>query len=663
MKKVVVVGAGYAGVLTAKKLAKKFKNDSNVSITIIDKNPYHTMLTELHEVAAGRVAEESIRLNLKKIFAKRQVEVVLDTVTSIDFEKKSVVGEAGQYPYDYVVLAAGSQPTYFGVEGAREHAFKLWSYDDAILLRDHIENCFYEASREKDEQKKKELLTFYVVGAGFTGVEMIGELAEYVPVLSQRYHINPEEVTMVNVDVLPKAVPILPDKLSKKVENRLEKMGVTLKYGYGVVAITEDSIRYKKDDEIFEAKTKTAVWAAGIESADLTNGVAKELPSQGRGRIEVNDYLNTPTRPEVYVVGDNMMFVNKEDNRPVPQMVENCEQSSSIAAHNLAIDLGKSGEKKIYEPKFHGVMVCVGGRYGVAHVGPSKHLFSLPSFLAMFAKHFINMIYYLQVLGWNKIFSYMKHEFFTVRHDRSFVGGHFSNKTPSFLLVLLRMWLGAVWVFEGLHKVVEGWMEKPMLEGFFSGASGWFDSIVNSQEVSRVINVVASASPVGTDAMGAATVAAEGTSGAGVALMNWDILGLIRIIFVSGKPLGSATLADYAIKLDIPIMNWFVDTVILSSDGMQLFMQASIVIIEILIGLALIGGLFATPSAGVSLILQFMFVCTTGLYLSTLWMVFAGIAVLIGSGRIFGFDYYVMLPLKKAWAKIPFMKKWYLYHD
>ena len=110
-------------------------------------------------------------------------------------------------------------------------------------------------------------------------------------------------------------------------------------------------------------------------------------------------------------------------------------------------------------------------------------------------------------------------------------------------------------------------------------------------------------------------------------------------------------------------MNWFVDKIILPNDSIQIMMQIFIVVAEILIGLALMGGLFTAPAAAMSLILQFMFVCTTGLYLGTFWMIFAGIAVLIGAGRTLGFDYYAMPQLKKLWKRIPFIKKWYLYHD
>ena len=150
----------------------------------------------------------------------------------------------------------------------------------------------------------------------------------------------------------------------------------------------------------------------------------------------------------------------------------------------------------------------------------------------------------------------------------------------------------------------------------------------------------------------------------GIGTKIFDLnFGLFRAIFVSGEKLVDSTLADYAFKLDVPVMNWFIDKFILPYEGVQLFMQGFIVIAEILIGLALIGGLFSTPASAFSLVLQFMFVCTTGLFLGTFWMIFAAIAVLIGAGRTLGLDYYAMPFLKKYWRKLPLVRKWYIYHD
>lgn len=703
--RIVIVGAGYAGVLTAKKLSKRFRKVRDVSITIIDKNPFHTMLTELHEVAAGRVDEDSIRINLDRIFAGRKVDVKHDYVQSIDFEQKIVNGSKEKYAYDYLVLAAGSKPTYYGVAGAAENSFKLWSFEDAVILKEHILNTFRKAAAEIDIEEKKRLLAFHVVGAGFTGVEMAGELAEYVPVLCDKYEIPRETVTISVIDVLSRVVPALPEKLSAKAEKRLARMGVSVLLNTNVVNIGKDFIEIEVDGRTIREKSGTVIWAAGIEASDITAKAAQILASGKRGRIQLDSYLRSVDDDNVYVAGDNMFYTPEGEKTPVPQVVENCEQSSAVVAHNITCAITGKGEMKEYKPSFHGIMVSIGGRYGVAHVGLPNRMFSLPSFLAMFLKHFINIVYYIQVLGWNKVFSYMKHEFFTIRNCRSFVGGHFSNRTPSFLLVPLRIFLGAVWLFEGIRKILEGWFISPKLSGFFSGAWGWYESILNpsadgtssataavegaastasdvvssataavegvastaSDIISSATAAVEGAASTAPDIISSATAAAEGAAeavaSAGTAIINFDFLGLFRLIFVSAREPAQSTLEDFAFLLDVPLVKWFINTLVLPNDSVQMFMQIFIVIAEILIGLALIGGLFTTPASAASLVLQAMFVTTTGLYLSTFWMVFAAIALLIGAGRTFGLDYWVMPVLKQKWKKVKWVRKWYLYHD
>lgn len=650
--RIVIVGAGYAGVLTAKKLAKKFKKDDTVSITIIDKNPYHTMLTELHEVAAGRVSEDSIRISLKKIFAGRKVEVKLDFIKSIDFEQKKVVGENSSYDYTYLVIAAGSKPTFFGIDGAEENSYKLWSYDDAIVLKERILSSFRKASGTANVDERRRLLSFYVVGAGFTGVEMIGELAEYVPFLCKQFEIDREEVSLYNVDLLTRSVPILPKKLSAKVEKRLAKMGVKQLLGTKVVEIGKDYIVTEKDNVENKAAAGTVIWAAGIESADITSEAAKNLPSEHRGRIKTDAYLRSVSDQNVFVVGDNTYYIAEGAKASVPQMVENCEQGSAVCANNIYSLITGKKELKEYKPKFHGIMVSIGGRYGVAHVGLPGKLFGLPSFLAMLAKHFINVIYFVQILGWNKIFSYIKHEFLTIRNRRSFLGGHFSNRSPSFLVVPLRLWLGAVWVFEGVMKIAQGWFEKPYLQNFIGETQKWYDGIISS--ASTVAGATAADAAAG--ATGSASSALE-------TIINWDIFGWFRVLLITSSDWVGMKLDTLALKINIPFMNEIFENSIYTNDNLMITMQIVMVLLEVLIGLALLGGLFTTPACVGTLVLSVMFMTTTGLYFTSIWMIFAAIAIIFTGSRTLSLDYYFMPWLKKQWNKIPFVRKLYIYHD
>ncbi|NLT13410.1 MAG: NAD(P)/FAD-dependent oxidoreductase, partial [Clostridiales bacterium] len=557
-KSIVIVGAGYAGVLTAKKLAKRFKKMSDIHITLIDKNPYHAMLTELHEVAANRVPEDHVRISLGKIFAGRRVDVKLDTVTGVNYDTKTVIGKNGSYSYDYLVVAAGSKPTFFGTPGAEEYSYKLWSYDDAIRLKYHIFEVFKSAASETDPEKKRRLLTFYIVGAGFTGAEMAGELAEWIPYLCKEHDIPRSLVRIVAVDMLDRIVPTFPAHVSEKADRRLRKMGVEIVLKTGVSALGDGYIELKQGDKIIRDVTATVMWSAGVEGCDVVSKL-DSLMKAGRCRLQTDAYLRAEGRTDIYVAGDNIFYIPENQTAPAPQMVENAEQSAHTIACNIITEITGKGELEKYKPKFHGAMLCIGGRYGVAFVGTDKKKISLASFFAMFAKHFMNLVYFAQVAGWNKIIHYMKNEFFTIRNRRSFVGGHFSNRTPSFMLVLFRIWLGAVWVFEGVMKIVEGWLKTPKLEGFFGGATGWFNMILGvdggnsataADAVSSATGAAAAVAPAVTDAVSSATGAAssggEAAASVGHVLFNIDFLGLFRAIFVSGKPLAESKIADYA---------------------------------------------------------------------------------------------------------------------
>jgi len=206
-KNIVIHGAGYAGILTAKKLAKKFKKNDDIKIAVVDKNSCHTMLTELHEVAANRVEEDSIRGSLKRVFAGRNVSLVLDTIVSIDYDKQVLSGKQGEYAFDYQIMASGSKPAFYGIPGPEEYTYRLWSYENDVKLKPQIYNMFIKATIKPHEATKRRFLTFLIAGAGFTGVEMAGELAEWVPSLCKEFEIDRKMVQIIEVDLLDRVVP------------------------------------------------------------------------------------------------------------------------------------------------------------------------------------------------------------------------------------------------------------------------------------------------------------------------------------------------------------------------------------------------------------------------------------------------------------------------
>src|SRR5699024_2065074 len=160
---IVVVGAGYAGVSATKFMAKKFKKNDDVQITLIDRHSYHTMMTELHEVAAARVEPEAIQHDLQRLFCrKKNVQLITDSVTTIDKNNKIVHTKRGEYPLDHLIIGLGGEPNDFGTPGVKEHGFTLWSFDDAMRIRQHIERTVAQAAVEPDARLRKAMLTFVV---------------------------------------------------------------------------------------------------------------------------------------------------------------------------------------------------------------------------------------------------------------------------------------------------------------------------------------------------------------------------------------------------------------------------------------------------------------------------------------------------------------------
>lgn len=639
---IVIVGGGYGGILTAKKIEKKYRKNKNISITLIDKNSYHTMLTELHEVAAGRIPEDAIRINFDKIFANRHINVVLDNVQSIDFKQRIIHGEETCYAYDYLVLATGSQPTFYGTEGAAENAFTLWSYEDAVKIKHHIWNVFGRASVETNPVIRRGLLTFVVIGCGFTGIEMIGELAEWCDRLCQTFNISSDEVRLIIADLMPKVLPSFDEKLAYKTIRRLEKMKVEILLNSPIKRVDSNSITIEGKGQV---ATETVIWAAGIKGSALIEKFDEnKVKKQARHRVVCDAYLRAKGQDNVFVVGDNIFYIVEGQEHPVPQMVENAEHSSALVSKNIIASLSNNPLTP-YKPAFHGAMVSIGGRYSVAQVGTPKKQFVFAGFIAMFIKHAINCVYFFQVAGFNKFWTYLMHQFFYVPDRRSFLGGHFAKASPNFWVLPLRLFLGFSWLKEGLAKL-------PSI-------------LLNPNKIflipQKVVDGVSAASEpwVDYDALTSQILA----SGYPQIIKSW----MRQVLVVDAQNVTHTGQALAVPTFITNIVDWSMNLLFYTDDGgftiLATVFQTGMVVAEIGVGLALMIGFMTAPLSVVSLIMAVM-IWASGMAPPTMmWYMAAGIATIGGSGSTFGLDYYLLPRLKKGLKRIPFIKKWYLYTD
>lgn len=459
VKKIVILGTGYAGVHAAKKLHKKFKKDKDVEITLIGRDPYHTLMTELHEVAGGRVDEDSVKISLQRIFSGKKVNVVLDEITNIDFDKQTLTSENKTYSYDYLILGTGSEPAFFGVPGVKENGFTIWSFEDALRIKEHVEHMFRAAAKERNAETRKRMLTFVVAGAGFTGVETIGELLEWKKTLSRNYYIDEKEVSLVLVEALDKILPILNDGLIAKAERYLLKKNIEVIKGAPITNVEKTNITLKNGSTI---QTNTLIWTCGVQASKFAANLG--LKTSRAGRVQTNEFMQSVDYNNVYVVGDNSYL--EEEGKGLPQIVETALQTSETAVENIASDM-QGKDKKAHKSNYHGLMVSIGSHYAVA----SLMGVSMSGFMAMAMKHLVNLHYLFGVAGFNACWSYIEHEFFDVKERRSFIGGHVSVKSHSFWLAILRVYVGVMWLIEAINKINTGWLTDLKIPLFMSDAT------------------------------------------------------------------------------------------------------------------------------------------------------------------------------------------------
>ena len=624
-KHIVVLGGGYAGVHAAKTLHKAFKKyQDKVEITLIDKNRHHILMTELHEVAGNRVGEESVKISFDRIFSGKMVNVVQDTIGDIDFKEQTLKGERSTYHYDQLIIGTGAQTADFNIPGVKDHAFYLWSLDDALRIRCHIEQMVKDASREADPQKRAQMLTFVVAGGGFTGVELVGELTEWLPVLCKENGIDfKKEVRLINCEALGNILNMLPEKPRAKAVTYMKKKGVEIMLNSLITNVDAEGFTTRHGDVI---KTKTLVWTCGVRGTEF----CERLPlTDGKiGRKAVNEYMQSPDYQNVYLVGDGMWFL--ENERAVPQIVEAAEQTAKTAAdgviYTIKNELGlKAEHPKPFKSNFHGFMVSIGGRYAVSHTAGM----SLSGFFAQALKHLVNIYYQSGVCGVNGAWSYIKHEILEIKQKRSLIGGLASYKVPSYWTTFLRMYLGVMWFIEGVGKIKEGWLTDTTGSKVYWGAPAAAEAGADAW---------ASASQAVVETVASASQAVAETGDAAV-----------EAVKQFAPPLLSEPLA---------IFTWINDTFV--AQAPYLF-QLMIVLAEIGIGLALFAGLFTFPAAIVSLGLSIMFLIGALAGKEILWYMAVSIVMLGGAGKAFGLDYWVMPYLKKLWNKTPLAKKTYLY--
>lgn len=373
---VVIIGAGFGGLEAAKALGKQ-----PVKLTVIDRNNHHLFQPMLYQVATAGLSPADISAPIRHVLRKQeQTEVLMGEVTGIDVQEQRVHlrGDDQTIPYDYLIVATGASNNYFGHDDWVHIAPGLKSLNDSLDIRRKVLLAFEAAERETDPEKRRALLTFVLVGAGPTGVELAGALAELVrnAFAHDFRHIHPESARIILVGGPPRVLPHFPASISRRVQRHLSKMGVEIKTGVHVTEVDEQGVLIGKE----RVEAKNVIWTAGVKASPAGQWLG--VPVDHDGRVKVQPDLAVPGHANVFVIGDTALVSQGGKHLPgvAPVAMQEGRYVASVIAERVA---GKDDP-----PPFHyvdkGTLATVGRGFGVVNVGRLRFTGTIAWFFWLF---------------------------------------------------------------------------------------------------------------------------------------------------------------------------------------------------------------------------------------------------------------------------------------
>jgi NADH dehydrogenase len=325
--RVVVIGGGFGGLAAVEKL-----KGADVDITLIDKRNHHLFQPLLYQVATTALSPSEIAWPIRYITRHRsEVTTLLGNVVGVDKAARAVELEDGaRIPFDSLIIATGARHAYFGHEDWEPHAPGLKTLEDATAIRRKLLLAYEHAERETDPQKRKELLTFVIIGGGATGVELAGAIIELgrITLRDDFRSIHPDESRVLLIEAGPRVLPAFRESLSAYAKRALEKLGVEVSLGSPVTRVSEGEVAYGNQ----AVRAGTILWAAGVQSSPAAKWLGAEADKAGR--VKVNPDLTIPGHPEIFVVGD-AITVNANKGRPVPGIGDGAKQAGKYAAKQI----------------------------------------------------------------------------------------------------------------------------------------------------------------------------------------------------------------------------------------------------------------------------------------------------------------------------------------
>lgn len=408
--RVIIVGGGFAGLNAAKGLA----NAPGIDVTLIDERNHHLFQPLLYQVATAGLSPADIAEPIRAILSgARNIRVLCERVLKVDLSRRVVKSDAGEHPYDYLVLACGAKHAYFGNESWEEHAPGLKTLEQATEIRRRVLSAFEEAEKEAKPESKRSLLTFVVVGGGPTGVELagaIGEMSRFTLARDFR-QIDPTLSRVILIEAGPRILPTFDAKLASRAVRDLESLGVQIWTESPVTNIDAAGLDIGSE----RLACRTVLWAAGVRASSL--GIGLGAPLDRQGRVKVGGDLSLPGHPEVFIAGDQA-HVADENGNPLPGMAPAALQQGRYLASRIR-KLASGGSHPDFRFRNKGQMATIGRRRAILESGGVKF-----AGFAAWAAWLVIHIYYLSGFK-NRLFVVLQWawSYFTYRRGARLIVG------------------------------------------------------------------------------------------------------------------------------------------------------------------------------------------------------------------------------------------------
>jgi len=386
--RVVILGGGFGGLYAAKELRK-----ARVQLTVLDRRNFHLFQPLLYQVATGSLSPGEVAAPLRSILSRqRNTQVLLGEAVDLDADGRRVILDAGSVEYDTLIVATGSTDSYFGHDDWAHVAPGLKSIEHATAIRRKILYAFEAAEKEHDPETRREWLTFVLVGAGPTGVEMAGAIGEIAhDTLRHDFRsIRPEEARIILLEGGPRVLPVYPADLSAKAEASLVRLGVEPRTNVFVTGIDERGVTVKTQQGEERIQARTVIWSAGVRPSSFGGVLERRAGAKldRRGQVMVGPDCSVPGHPEIFVIGDLAHF--EQDGKPLPGVAQVAMQGGSYVAKLIRRRMeGQPVPPFRYFDK--GNLAVIGRAAAVAQIGP-LHMSGLAAWLVWLFVHLMYLV-------------------------------------------------------------------------------------------------------------------------------------------------------------------------------------------------------------------------------------------------------------------------------